>query len=527
MASDDSADETNFTDCAASGTEFLDTPDRRRRRASVPEMVRRAESRQKRLAPDRGSKSPCDPALPAAKRAPAGLAGSEESPGVELSAGALAAIRQVVDAGIGSVIAVFEAKFEKVEKRLSLLEAELMDKDSEIRNLGEQLTHQLQVNAELQAQVENIDLNRRLSSLILTCDDFGTRRPNEEIEVKVVSVLNDRIAGLNLATSDIQAAHRLQRDDKVIVKFVKRSLRDKIYDARFSLASFKTSAESGTGGAPGSRGGRRLASLFITESLTAYNQQLYNQLLQVRKSSGGERVASVFSRRGLVFCRTVKNGPNIRVPDEAALRRIIGDAGLGSVPSVSRGRVSASAARPGRGDGRPGAVPPTVRGVSGASCSAAPAPGGTSPAPGAAERSSGSAVSELSAVTSDRWATATPWPAPGGLGPSSIVSTAKLVPAAQVRLAAAGTPSVIAAVTAATAPAGPSAPASAAGLSAAAAAESSAATPAAELSTTPAAAAGVPRSSTESPSVATGAPPVAERGAPSVAVSEPSSDSAR
>ena len=51
---------------------------------------------------------------------------------MELSAGALAAIRQVVDAGIGSAFAVFDAKFEKMEKRLSLLEAELMDRDSEI-----------------------------------------------------------------------------------------------------------------------------------------------------------------------------------------------------------------------------------------------------------------------------------------------------------------------------------------------------------------------------------------------------------
>ena len=525
MASDDSADETNFTDCAASGNEFLDTPDRRRRRVSVSEMVRRAETRQKRSAPDRGSKSPCDPALPAAKRAPAGPAGTAESPGVELSAGALAAIRQVVDAGIGSAIAVFEAKFEKVEKRLSLLEAELMDKDSEIRNLGQQLTHQLQVNAELQAQVESIDLNRRLSSLILTCDDFGTRRLNEDIEVKVVSVLNDRIAGLNLATSDIQVAHRLQRDDKVVVKFVKRSLRDKVYDARFSLASFKTATETETGDMPGSREGRRLASLFITESLTAYNQQLYNQLLQVRRSSGGERVASVFSRRGLVFCRTVRNGPNIRVPDEATLHRIIGGAGPGSSPSVSRGLLPAAAARPERSDRRYGAVVSAGRGVSESSRPAAPPPGGASQAPVAAERFSQSAVGEPSAVMRGRRRAAAPLPTTGRPGPSGIVSTAGLLPAAQARQTAAGAPPAVTAAPPAAAPAGPSTATSAAEPSTAAAAEPSAA--AAELSAALAAAADFTPPSAEPPSATTSAPSAVSSGAPSVAVSEPPSDNAR
>ena len=351
MASDGSADEATFTDCAASGAELSDTPGPRRRRVSVTEMVRRAETRQKRPAPDRGSKSPCDQTLPAAKRP---LGGPAESPVVELSAGALTAIRQTVDSGIASIISAFEAKFGKMEKRLSLLESEMMDKDVELRNLGEQLTRQMQDNAELQAQIENIDLNRRLSSLILTCGDFGPRLAGEDIEQKVVSVLSARIPELNLSVSDIHVAHRLQRDDKVIVKFLKRNLRDKIYDARFNLASFsrgQTGVQPGAGGAPSSGGSRRLASLYITEFLTAYNQRLYNQLLQARKSSGGEKVASVFSRRGLVCCRTVRNGPNIRVPDEATLQRLISGAG----PRQSS-PVSAAVAPPGRGGRRAGAL---------------------------------------------------------------------------------------------------------------------------------------------------------------------------
>ncbi|KAF0306437.1 hypothetical protein FJT64_002467 [Amphibalanus amphitrite] len=360
MSSDESGGESPFTDCAASGAELrVDTPIGRQRRLSVPEMVRRAENRKsKRPAPDRGSKSPHDPALPAAKRP---LAEPDEPPGVELSAGALAAISKLLDVRTAAVINAFEAKFERMERRLSVLESESMDKEIEIQRLGDELAHQIRINTDLQAQVESIDLNRRLASLILTCVDFGKRAVNENIEQIVVRILNERIPGLDLTTADIHAAHRLQRDDKVIVKFAKRSLRDKIYDARFSLTSYGPRAD-GSGvwpGAGGGRGGRRRSPLYISESLTAYNQSLYNQLLHARKTSGGSKIASVFSRRGLVYCRTVRGGPNIRVPDEATLRRIIGGAGGGPLEA---GGPSPAGPRDPR---RPGAPPPPPVGPAG------------------------------------------------------------------------------------------------------------------------------------------------------------------
>ena len=358
MPSDESGDETPFTDCVASGSELpTDTPAGRPRRMSVPAMFRRAETRKvKRPAPDRSSKSPRDPALPAAKRPLAEPAESPGPPAVELSAGALAAIRQLLDNGIAAVINTFENKFERIEKRLSVLESESMEKDVQIQQLGEQLARQTKINSDLQAQVDGIDINRRLSTLIFTCDDFGKRSANEDIEKVLVDLLNERITDLNLSVTDIHAAHRLQRDDKVIAKFVKRNIRDFIYESRFNMSS-QSARTAGTRsvahGEPGPRGGRRTSPLYISESLTPFNQHLYNQLLQVRKTSGGTKVASVFSRRGLVYCRTVKGGPNIRVPDEVSLRRIVG------AGDVARpGATSGSPAQRGRGDCRPAAPAP-------------------------------------------------------------------------------------------------------------------------------------------------------------------------
>ncbi|KAF0311275.1 hypothetical protein FJT64_017878 [Amphibalanus amphitrite] len=323
--------------------------------------------------------------MPAAKRPLASpaepteqLSGEAAPAGVELSAGALAAIQRLVNAGIASVIGVFETKFDKMSKRIELLESEAMDREVEMQHTREKLAQQIQVNSELQAQVESIDLNRRLASLIFTCEGFGRRSADEDAEQMIVSLLNERIPALKLTKADIHAAHRLQRDDKIIAKFVKRSVRDYIYDARFHL--------SPTGDFQGRR-----APLFISESLTTKNQQLYNQLLQVRKSSGGTKVASVFSRRGLVFCRTEKNGPNIRVPDENALRRIIGGANSELPPRGAARAGQVADARLGRGDRRRGAPDQTFGGRhttrNGAGSDASVAEGRRSGADGARETS--------------------------------------------------------------------------------------------------------------------------------------------
>ena len=269
-----------------------------------------------------------------------------------------------MNSGIASVLSAFEAKFERMQKRLEVLESDVMDRENQVQGLADQLARQIQINSDLQAQVEGMDMNRRLSSLIFTCDEFGRRSATEDIEERVVALLNDRVPGLNLSTADIHAAHRLQRDEKVIVKFVKRSVRDRIYDARFALTTHgadSADAGRGPGVTTGTRGGRRPA-LFISESLTPFNQWIFGQLLHVRKSSGGTKVASVFSQRGIVFCRTVKGGPNIRVPDEDTLWRIIGS--TGSRSAASDRSVPAAGGRPGR-PGRDAPVPGAVPAVSG------------------------------------------------------------------------------------------------------------------------------------------------------------------
>ena len=337
MGSDsESAGETPFTDCGATSGTGTDggRRNRRTRQVSVLEMAaRRAEGRKaKRTHRGRGAASPgqgTSSPPPGAVRSDAGPAGP-----VELSAASLQAIQQLVEATVAKTVSYFESKFEHLERKINVLEGETMEKDQVIKQLGEQLEKQTNISSELQKRVESLESNSRLSSLVLTCDEFEVRHQNEDIELRVVELLNRRFDNLHLSTADIQAAHRLQRDSKVIVRFMKRRVRDTIYERRFELAR------------RGERGGGTSSqkSLYINESLSPTNRAIYNELLEARKASNGARVASVFSRRGVVFCRREKGGANIMVADAAGLRRVLGG---GPGPVTSPGRAGRSPVAPG------------------------------------------------------------------------------------------------------------------------------------------------------------------------------------
>ena len=88
-------------------------------------MVRRAASRNpKRPAPSHNSPSPGKAGSAAALPEAVQPAGQDRE--VELGAASLSAIQQLIDSGIARAVASFEAKFEHLEKRISILECEGM-----------------------------------------------------------------------------------------------------------------------------------------------------------------------------------------------------------------------------------------------------------------------------------------------------------------------------------------------------------------------------------------------------------------
>ena len=372
----DSDVDNELSNCASdSELERLAGRTHRQQRITDMALHNQAQRRSKRShqALERGPRAPGDVISPEAKRPTGDPDPDGGGAGVELSSAALGAIekmmRKMMTEENAKLVAALETRFEKMEKRIALLEGECMDKDKEMKAINKQLQAQININNRLQEQVESMDVNRRLSTLVLTCDDFKERHHNEDIERRAIDVINKRYSNINLTVADVEVAHRLQGDSKVIIWFQKRRVGDILYDERFDMA------RRCSGGGP-DRGvsGERLRPLFVSESLSATNKVIFNtnSLMELRRSGGG--VASVFTRRGIVYFRRERGGENIRVPDLGQLQRLTRRLGAG--PELSG---------PGRDPGGPAAAP-------GASSSAA----GVSAAPGGAASVSGGAASAAS-----------------------------------------------------------------------------------------------------------------------------------
>ena len=237
----DSDVDNELSNCASdSELERLASRNHRQQRLTDMALHNQAQRRSKRThhAVERGPRAPGDVISPEAKR-PAGDPDGGGA-GVELSSGALGAIekmmRKMMTEENTKIVTALETRFGKMEKRIALLEGECMDKDKEMKALNKQLQAQININNRLQEQVESMDVNRRLSTLVLTCDDFKERHHNEDIERRAVDVINKRYSNINLTVSDVEVAHRLQGDSKVIIKFQKRRVRDMLYDERFDMA---------------------------------------------------------------------------------------------------------------------------------------------------------------------------------------------------------------------------------------------------------------------------------------------------
>ena len=259
MASDserESDREPLFVDChTASGTDSATGG--RKRQISMPEMARQAQLKRARRHSHHGrrSRSPRDTAR--GRRPDPG-----ESPAVQQPAVTLEATQRLIEAGNRDVIAAFDAKFAQLERRLDIVESECMEKDLEIKRLNTVVATQQKEGAELRERLEGIDVNRRLSSLILTCDDFGARIRDENIEARAVQVLNNRFPDLQLTEADIQVAHRLQTNSKVFVKFIKRRVRDDVFERRFELFGRRGDAGRPRSGHGDARADRQMAGLF-------------------------------------------------------------------------------------------------------------------------------------------------------------------------------------------------------------------------------------------------------------------------
>ena len=125
----------------------------------------------------------------------------------------------------------------------------------------------------------------------------------ENVGRQVISVLQARMPWLNLREQDIDRAHRLPGPNhRVIVKFVQSgagSKRDLLLTRRTELRGYN--------------------DLFVNESLTAQNGQIFRALLQAKKD---KKIYTVFTRGGVVFCKTEQFSTRTRVDSVAKLAEL-------------------------------------------------------------------------------------------------------------------------------------------------------------------------------------------------------------
>ena len=150
-------------------------------------------------------------------------------------------------------------------------------------------------------KVEREALNNHEQYIRHECLEFS-RIPEkkEEHTNQIVTDICEAI-GIDISEEEISVSHRLpskprpdhRSDDRpkvIVARFVRRDIRDQIYKARSQLCN-KTTKDIGY---------RDSYKIYISESLTQKNKELFKSCLQVKKS---QKIKFIWTKYGKIFMR--------------------------------------------------------------------------------------------------------------------------------------------------------------------------------------------------------------------------------
>ncbi|XP_070531550.1 uncharacterized protein [Ptychodera flava] len=233
-----------------------------------------------------------------------------------------------------------DSKLEDIQAALRTLTVK-MDKvlgmEDKLQDLQKSVTYVSnsfdEFNKQLQILTgENKDLKEQLTKTTIELNDLQqyTRRNNLEISgipqqdnentddivVKVAAA-----AGVRISSDDIDISHRLPRRTRrnsqdqhqpapIIVKFVRRTIRNKIYSSK-KLLKDKTARHIGA--ATNYR-------IFINENLTPTNKQLFYQTNQLRTA---KQWKFIWTNNGKIYTRKTTDDPAIHIATSKDLCRIV------------------------------------------------------------------------------------------------------------------------------------------------------------------------------------------------------------
>ena len=149
-----------------------------------------------------------------------------------------------------------------------------------------------------EVKVEREALNNHEQYIRRECLEFsGIPEKKEEDTNQIVTDICEAI-GIDISEEEISVSHRLpskprpdhRSDDRpkvIVARFVRRDIRDQIYKARSQLRN-KTTKDIGY---------RDSYKIYISESLTQKNKELFKSCLQVKKS---QKIKFIWTKYGKI-----------------------------------------------------------------------------------------------------------------------------------------------------------------------------------------------------------------------------------
>lgn len=243
---------------------------------------------------------------------------------------------------MGSRIQELENHIERRDNFIDEIENRLRDRESRVE--------------ELEEEIDKLSSEHKKRDLIFSGPAIPAppeRAWAENVRTTTVTMLARCLPGVTVAENDIEECFRISRGKRILCRFRssgKDSVRDRLYESRFSARSSRradggvtvgvteagapgaappSSASDGAdqagserrpGGATGGGGGDRLngagdgrtasTQLFVSENLTRRKQEIFQALLAEKRA---QRLYTVFTKNGEVFCKTMQFGRKIRV----------------------------------------------------------------------------------------------------------------------------------------------------------------------------------------------------------------------
>lgn len=249
-------------------------------------------------------------------------------------------ISKIVDTKLGPLVDKI-AKIDAIESSLDFLSESYENLNKKVKNLSESNTLVDQENTRLGAKLR--DTRNELEQIKETLNDMEQYIRRDCLEIRGVPLHKDEdtneivrkvghIMDLDIRPEDISVSHRLpsradsassnngsngtgpskdQKHQSIIVKFVRRDVRDSFYKSRKSLRNKSTKDLGYLRHQP--------QNVFVSESLTSRNHLLFNKCLQKRKEL---KYKFIWTHYGKILLRKDGSSPAICIKSEEDIKKI-------------------------------------------------------------------------------------------------------------------------------------------------------------------------------------------------------------